>query len=201
MIDRAEIEAIAGLFGAPDTQIIRDHLISHVLAAIADWPDSNRVTFFGGTALCRTWLPNLHLSEDIDLLVDSPADGDGLRTHITSRLRREFPSLAWTRLGSLHQVETWTLADDDLEVKVQLARRPEWQAIPVVIERVQLRYSDLSPSVDLRVPTPRDRTPAKRRISIPGPAGRELVPWSRGGHNSSVIAGYPQGSDGTGRPC
>lgn len=24
-------------------------------------------------------------------------------------------------------------------------------------------------------------------------------PWSRGGHNSSVITGYPQGSGGTGR--
>jgi predicted nucleotidyltransferase component of viral defense system len=154
MIDRSEIEAIAGRFGAPDTQIIRDHLISHVLAAIADWSDRDRVTFFGGTALCRTWLPDLRLSEDIDLLIDSPTDIDGLRTHITRRLRREFPNLAWTRLGSQHQVETWNLAADDLEVKVQFARRPEWQAIPVVVERVQLRYSDLTPSVDLRVPTP-----------------------------------------------
>lgn len=83
MIDRTEIEAIAGRFGAPDTQIIRDHLISHVLAAIADLPDRDRVTFFGGTALCRTWLPDLRLSEDIDLLVDSPTDGDGLGTQIT----------------------------------------------------------------------------------------------------------------------
>ena len=122
MIDRAEIEAVAGRFGAPDTQIIRDHLISHVLAAIADWPDRDRVTFFGGTALCRTWLPDLRLSEDIDLLVDSPTDGDGLRTHISRRLRREFPNLAWTRLGSQHQVETWSVAADDLEVNVQLVQ-------------------------------------------------------------------------------
>ncbi len=154
MIDRAEIEAVAGRFGAPDTQIVRDHLISHVLAAIADWPDSNRVTFFGGTALCRTWLPDLRLSEDIDLLVDPLADGDGLRTHITRRLRREFPSLFWTRLGPQHQVETWTLAADDLEVKVQFARRQEWQTIPVAIEPVQLRYSDLPDTAQLRVPTP-----------------------------------------------
>lgn len=100
MIDRTEIEAVAGRFGVPDTQIIRDHLISHVLAAIADWPDSNRVTFFGGTALCRTWLPDLRLSEDIDLLIDSPSDGEGLRGHVTRQLRREFPNLAWSRLGS-----------------------------------------------------------------------------------------------------
>jgi hypothetical protein len=37
--------------------MIRDHLISHVLSAIADWSDDDYVTFFGGTASCRTWLP------------------------------------------------------------------------------------------------------------------------------------------------
>lgn len=140
MIHRSEIEAIAGQFGAPDTQIIRDHLISYVLAAIADWPDRDRITFFGGTALCRTWLPDIRLSEDIDLLIDSPTDGEGLRTHITRRLRREFPNLTWTRLGSQHQIETWNLAADDLEVKVQLAQwRHGWQAIPIVTEAVRLR--------------------------------------------------------------
>ena len=155
MIDRSEIETVAAQFGAPDTQIIRDHLISHALAAVADWPDSDHVTFFGGTALCRTWLPNLRLSEDIDLLLDSPADGDPLRQHISAQLRREFPNLAWTRLGSQHQVETWTLSDEDLEVKVQLAQwRHGWKAIPVVTEAVELRYADLPKSASIRVPTP-----------------------------------------------
>ncbi len=155
MIDRAEIEAVAGRFGAPDSQIVRDHFISHVLAAIANWADRDHVTFFGGTALCRTWLPDLRLSEDIDLLFDSPSDSDGLRSHISRRLRREFPNLEWTRLGSQHQVETWTVNTDDLEVKVQLARwRHGWQTIPIVTEPVRLRYSDLPESAALRVPTP-----------------------------------------------
>ena len=155
MIEQSEVEAVAARFGAPDTQIIRDHFISHVLDAIADWPHNDRATFFGGTALCRTWLPDLRLSEDIDLLIDSPTDGDGLRQHISRRLRREFPNLAWTRLGAQHQVETWTLAADDLEVKVQLAQwRHGWQAIPIVTEAIQLRYSDLPDSVAIRVPTP-----------------------------------------------
>ncbi|MEZ5230911.1 MAG: nucleotidyl transferase AbiEii/AbiGii toxin family protein [Acidimicrobiales bacterium] len=145
MIDRTEIEAVAGRFGAPDTQIIRDHLISHVLAAIADWPDRDRVTFFGGTALCRTWLPDLRLSEDIDLLLGSPTDGDGLRAHITRRLRREFPNLTWTGLGSQHQVETWALAADDLEVKGSSPGGRNGRRFPVAIEPVQLRYSDLFP--------------------------------------------------------
>jgi predicted nucleotidyltransferase component of viral defense system len=155
MIDPSEIEAVAAQFAAPDSQIIRDHLISHVLAAVADWPHSERVTFFGGTALCRTWLPDLRLSEDIDLLIDSPADGDPLRQHVSGKLRREFPNLEWTRLGTQHQVETWTLGAEDLEVKVQLAQwRRGWQVIPVVGEAVQLRYADLPESVSIRVPTP-----------------------------------------------
>lgn len=155
MIDRSEIERTAGAFGVPDSQIVRDHLISHVLAAIADSADHDRVTFFGGTALCRTWLPDLRLSEDIDLLVESTADGDALRTYIARRLRREFPELAWTGHGSQHQVETWSLASGDLVVKVQLALwRHGWEAIPTVIREVELRYSDLAESALLRIPAP-----------------------------------------------
>lgn len=155
MINRSEIEAAAARFGAPDNQIIRDHLISHVLAAIADWLNHDSVTFYGGTALCRTWLPDLRLSEDVDLLMDSPADGAGLRQHISRRLRREFPNLEWTRLGAQHQVATWTVVARDLEVNVQLAQwRQGWDRIPTVTNSVQLRYSDLPEFVSMRVPTP-----------------------------------------------
>jgi hypothetical protein len=59
MIDRSGIEATAARFGIPDTQIIRDHVISHVLAAIAGWPDCVRLTFFGGTAY--RWTPTAGL--------------------------------------------------------------------------------------------------------------------------------------------
>ena len=155
MIERAEIESVAARFGAPDTQIIRDHFISHILAAIAEWPDIDRVTFFGGTALCRTWLPDLRLSEDIDILVHSPTDGADLRRHISRRLRREYPNTGWTRLGAQHQVETWTIDADDLEVRVQLvAWRQGWKAIPTVTADIDLRYSDLPESAAITVPTP-----------------------------------------------
>lgn len=115
MIDRSEFSAVAAQFGAPDSQVIRGHLISHLLAAIAEWPGADGVTFFGGTALCRTWLPDLRLSEDIDLLLNTPTEGEDLRRHVSRRLRREFPNLEWTRLGSQHQVETWTLTTDQLD--------------------------------------------------------------------------------------
>ncbi len=51
--------------------------------------------------------------------------------------------------------KTWTLSANDLAIKVQLAQwRYGWESIPVVTNAIQLRYSDLPDSADLRVPTP-----------------------------------------------
>lgn len=46
---------------------------SHVIAALADLTEdgAQHVVFFGGTALCRTWCPDLRLSEEIDLLINT----------------------------------------------------------------------------------------------------------------------------------
>lgn len=64
-------------FGVAEEQVRRDHVISHVLAAIsADCPDD--VIFFGGTALSRTHLVKARLSEDIDLIATT-ARGEVLR--------------------------------------------------------------------------------------------------------------------------
>lgn len=155
MINSEEIAAAALKFGVPDTQIVRDHFISHMLAAIGDWPEAHELTFFGGTALCRTWLPDLRLSEDIDLLVAAPSVGEAFRQHAVRRLRGEFAELEWVDSGTQHQVETWTLSSVDIEVKVQFAQwRDGWEAIPITPEPVDLRYSDLPPSTAIRVPTP-----------------------------------------------
>lgn len=53
-------------FGVVPDQIRHDFVISHVLAALA--PHAASFIFFGGTALSRTILNGLRLSEDIDLL-------------------------------------------------------------------------------------------------------------------------------------
>jgi predicted nucleotidyltransferase component of viral defense system len=156
MIKQSEIDKAAKLFGAPNSQILRDHLLSHVTAGIADWPDQNRVTFFGGTALCRTWLPDLRLSEDIDLLLDELGDSIDIRDHVSRRLRRDFPNLEWTLLGTQHEVETWTLTTTELDLKVQFAQwHFGWQdTIPTVTTPVRLRYSDLANTAALKVPDP-----------------------------------------------
>lgn len=57
MLDPAEAAAVAEEFGVSDEQVRRDHLLSHLLAVLAQrLPEA--VVFFGGTALARTHLPD-----------------------------------------------------------------------------------------------------------------------------------------------
>ena len=63
-----EWAAVAERFGVDMEQVRRDHLISHLLGAIAAEVSSDDVVFFGGTALSRTYLTHSRLSEDIDLI-------------------------------------------------------------------------------------------------------------------------------------
>lgn len=159
MISAEEIAAAALTFGVPDTQVIRDHFISHILAAIGEWSEADDLTFFGGTALCRTWLPDLRLSEDIDLLVAGPPVGEAFRRFATRRLRNEFAEPQWTDRGQQHEVATWTLSSVDIEVKVQFVQwRDGWDAIP----------SQLHPSTSV-TPTcpPRPRCEFRRRAGSP----------------------------------
>lgn len=57
-------------FGVSFAQVDRDRAISVILSAIA--PRAHDFVFYGGTALSRTALPELRLSEDIDLLSRGP---------------------------------------------------------------------------------------------------------------------------------
>jgi len=156
MIEYAEVLDFANRFGVPADQIRRDHLISHVLNTLASaTPDHpGEFVFFGGTALCRTWLPDLRLSEDIDLLVDSMDGTEQLRRSISLGLRREFPA-TWTKVGSRDDVDTWNLAARNLTVKIEFVLwRQRWkETLQTASNDVQLRYSDLPESVPLIVPT------------------------------------------------
>ncbi|WP_216902860.1 nucleotidyl transferase AbiEii/AbiGii toxin family protein [Nocardia alni] len=96
MLSAADEHLIVSRFGVARAQVRRDHLISHVLAAIAKrLPD--QVLFFGGTALSRTLIPEGRLSEDIDLiaLTDRRSTAEALHRAVVSELRREYPGLAW----------------------------------------------------------------------------------------------------------
>jgi len=85
MLDPTEAQTLAEQFGASPGQIARDHLISHLLAALSTHA-ADQVIFFGGTALARALLPDSRLSEDIDLIAhgsrrDAPTQSQPSCTH------------------------------------------------------------------------------------------------------------------------
>jgi predicted nucleotidyltransferase component of viral defense system len=95
MLAPEEELAVAEQFGVARAQVRRDHLISHLLATLSVHV-ADRVVFFGGTALCRSLLPNGRLSEDIDLIaVGRRRDVAGLiEHHLVRENRREFPGMS-----------------------------------------------------------------------------------------------------------
>lgn len=150
MIDDLEIRGLARELGVPESQIRRDHLLSHLIVGL---PLEDRVVFIGGTALNRTHLPDVRLSEDVDVhLVEGLADD--LVAQLLEAVRLEYPGLAVDSRERRHDVATYSLQVDGLRVQLQIiTNRPEWTKLPAEITPVRLRYSDLSESVDLLVPT------------------------------------------------
>jgi hypothetical protein len=96
MLTFDELHDIAARFGVDQQQVRRDHLISHLLAAIST-AAGDSVIFFGGTALARSILTDGRLSEDIDLLAlgRRAEQAARLQAALPRALRREYPRLAW----------------------------------------------------------------------------------------------------------
>lgn len=152
MLSRTQLRRWVDAFGVPADQIERDHLVSHVLARLPEMPLD--ATFFGGSALCRTHLPDRRLSEDIDLLVPAPARAaEVLADRLPGLLKREHRglSLRWERD---RQTLVGKLAAAQLVLRIQLVtldagyRRYPSSDLPVL-----LRYDDLPEAVVLRCPT------------------------------------------------
>ena len=98
MISRAELAEWAERFSVAPAQIARDHFMSHVLHALGSLHAN--VRFFGGTALCRTYLDGTRLSEDVDLLHTDPRDFlQNLVDELPTALRREFPDTTCTEIA------------------------------------------------------------------------------------------------------
>lgn len=55
MLEPTELQDVTAAFGVYEDQVLRDHLISHLLAAISA-EAAHEVVFFGGTALARSAL-------------------------------------------------------------------------------------------------------------------------------------------------
>ena len=92
MLDPDQLQGVAETFGVDESQVLRDHLISHLLAAISA-EAAEQIVFFGGTALARSLIPDGRLSEDIDLIAAGTrtAIAQRLTTALPRALRREFP--------------------------------------------------------------------------------------------------------------
>jgi predicted nucleotidyltransferase component of viral defense system len=139
----------------------RDHLIGHVLAAVA--AASADVVFFGGTALARTHLAEPvsggRLSEDIDLWSASRLETARLLEDTIPRaLRREFPGAVFTpALSEVRAVDPAQLATPDgLRLRIQLldgdGGHAHWRMWPTETRLLAPRYSDV-PDTRLVVPT------------------------------------------------
>ncbi|SDG78826.1 Predicted nucleotidyltransferase component of viral defense system [Lentzea fradiae] len=159
MLDQDELMAVADSFGVAEDQVRRDHLISHVLAHLAETtPD---VLFVGGTALARTHLADPadggRLSEDIDLWTAGRlAVATTLDARLPRLLRREFPGTSWdpSLLVTRSVVEPGVLVTGTgLMVRMQLLDHEDWARWPYEVAKIEMRYSDLPSEVELRVPT------------------------------------------------
>jgi predicted nucleotidyltransferase component of viral defense system len=162
VLDPDELDAVSAAYGVSEEQVRRDHLISHVLLAISTLEDPP--IFFGGTALSRTHLtsPELggRLSEDIDLMTtDRRHVARVLEERLPVMLRREFPRTRWeVPLSRGRAVEAAQLVTGDgLRLRIQLLDldrgHADWKWWPVEERAIMTRYSDVSTSCVLRVPT------------------------------------------------
>ncbi len=132
-------------FGVGEDQIRHDFVISRILQELATHADL--FVFYGGTALSRTILNGLRLSEDIDLLSVGPRKpaATALDQAIRSGLERQFglidahPRLSDTRTDTqacLYEVAGVT-------VQAQLIAGDDYTPWPRQTRQVSLRYGDL----------------------------------------------------------
>lgn len=154
VLDESERHEVEAAFGVDAQQVIRDHVISHVLVAIAS-VETEDLVFFGGTALSRTHLTELRLSEDIDLLAlgDRQAIGDRIESAVTRRLQRALGAVTFTpHLRETRHPAPSVLQVGDSRIQIQLLSSDGYPAWPTEVVEIEQRYSDAAPA-KLRVLT------------------------------------------------
>lgn len=162
VLDEHERLAVEEKFGVGARQVVRDHVISHGLAAIATAsPDD--VVFFGGTALSRTLLPDLRLSEDIDLIaIGNRAEvGKRIQDEIARRFRRTLGTVTFIpELGQAPHPHPSVLEVKGTRVQVQLISGEGYPSWPTEVVDIVQRYGD-APPARLRALTPAAFTASK----------------------------------------
>jgi len=154
MLDPNEAASVQARFGTSHLQIQKDHAISHILAAIADFKTD--LVFYGGTGLARTFLEGGRLSEDIDLFTDNRIDLNLELDLVPDLIFQEFPQAFWLTRPSLisEPGKALLVCQQGVQIEVQAisAQGRGWSEIPTALSAIQLRYSDV-PGIELRTPT------------------------------------------------
>lgn len=154
VLDERERVAVERRFGVVEEQVDRDHAISHTLAAIASI-GTDDIVFFGGTALARTHLTGLRLSEDIDLIAlgDRRAVGDRIEQATARQLRRTLGSVTFTpHIRDTKHPAPAVMQVGDVSIQIQLVSSEGYPDWPTEIASIEQRYSD-APPARLRVLT------------------------------------------------
>ncbi|WP_308291248.1 nucleotidyl transferase AbiEii/AbiGii toxin family protein [Microbacterium ureisolvens] len=182
MLDAGERQEIERRFGVDSEQVVRDHVISHALAAISS-VGTDDIVFFGGTALSRTHLTELRLSEDIDLIAlsDRQTLGDRIESAIAGQLQRTLGAVTFVpRLRDTRHPEPSVMQVGDTRVQIQLLTSAGYPAWPTEVTEVEQRYSDAAPA-KLRVPTSAAFVAAKLSAWNDRQAPRDLYDlWAMG---------------------
>jgi hypothetical protein len=147
--NREEWAAVAERFGVDLEQVRRDHLVSHVLGAIADGVSTDDVVFFGGTALSRTFLTDARLSEDIDLIAlgSRRVVAEQIEAAARRGLARSHGRPTWRpALTATSGIQPATLAVQGVvAIQVQLVSS-EGYLWPTEIREIEQRYVDAPPA-------------------------------------------------------
>lgn len=145
-LSRDEIDHVRQEFGVATEQVTRDHAISHVLGALSGMGAADDLIFFGGTALSRTYLPTLRLSEDIDLIARGDRAGlaDQIQRTVTARLRRSHGDVTWIPdLATTKGADAAVLRiGDSIQIRVQLLNADGYPPWPTEQRPLIQRYSD-----------------------------------------------------------
>lgn len=140
-----DIDGVRATFGVGETQVRRDFAISWMLWAIAE--STTDVVFLGGTALNRTLLHELRLSEDIDLMPIGPRSQVATAIHdgFLTRLERGFGRVvADVPLPATRHPTASVYVVGGQQVRVQLVDRGAY-AWPWHGTRIHQRYFGCPP--------------------------------------------------------
>jgi len=116
---------------------------------------SDELVFFGGTALSRTSLPNLRLSEDIDLITKTNRSQMAARIMeaLYNSLARTHGQVTWNKaLNATKGSEPSVLRVGETGVQIQLLSADGYPNWPTEISDLEQRYSD-APAARLTVLT------------------------------------------------